>query len=412
MVNAVQVPARAAVRAVANDLQAAEAAKIAKVVAMVDALPNRGVADELIAPLRSRLQIMRVPRPLRFPRLLFLPLDGVIVPPMTWRRGSPAIPRSVLNCIAGIVQALLGAKAREVEAMAIDGLSTDHARVVALGRTLWPEAGQLLMHAAPPTDWTSSTGLQTGDFAVIARNVAAVLLCGVEIETLDETGGPVTPESQQLVSRMLTEAALHRPAGLPTLIAALLAAWPDCALLLTLAERLSGQKEMGALRQATDGAIDFALSTIETAPGLPENMLLAEQDLKRAVSLIEACDGRPAQTSERGQRIRELRKRYEQEARTRFASSLETDVVRRIDVAAGTDSAAVAQAEAGARDLRRFEVTARRVGAREHYDRELRKAADQMRPTPADSPRARIDKIRVVEIIAGPETAMAMLKAV
>src|SRR5580704_4191496 len=60
--------------------------QIAKVVAVVDALESRGAADEMIEPLRSRLPQLRLPRPLRFSRLLFMPLDVLIVPNPEWRR--------------------------------------------------------------------------------------------------------------------------------------------------------------------------------------------------------------------------------------------------------------------------------------------------------------------------------------
>ena len=63
---------------------------------MVDAMPNRGAADQLIAPLRARLAHLRPPRPLRFARLLFLPLDPLIVPAARWRAAQPAIPRTVI----------------------------------------------------------------------------------------------------------------------------------------------------------------------------------------------------------------------------------------------------------------------------------------------------------------------------
>jgi hypothetical protein len=43
-------------------------AQIARVVAMVDAMPERGSADALIAPLRPRLAALRPTRPLSFTR--------------------------------------------------------------------------------------------------------------------------------------------------------------------------------------------------------------------------------------------------------------------------------------------------------------------------------------------------------
>ena len=58
-------PSRLAeIRALNRHLVSAQDAKILKVVAMVDALPQRGEADNLIEPLRARLAQLRPGRPL------------------------------------------------------------------------------------------------------------------------------------------------------------------------------------------------------------------------------------------------------------------------------------------------------------------------------------------------------------
>ena len=72
-----------------HGLSTAPDMQIAKVVAVVDALEVRGAADEMIEPLRPRLPQLRLPRPLRFSRLLFMPLDVLIVSNPAWRRDAP-----------------------------------------------------------------------------------------------------------------------------------------------------------------------------------------------------------------------------------------------------------------------------------------------------------------------------------
>ena len=52
------------IRSLNRHLVSAQDVKILKVVAMVDALPARGDADSLIAPLRPRLAQLRPRRPL------------------------------------------------------------------------------------------------------------------------------------------------------------------------------------------------------------------------------------------------------------------------------------------------------------------------------------------------------------
>ena len=53
------------------NLTDASDAQIEQIVALVDSLPQRGVADDLIAPLRRRLARLRPHRPMSFMRLLF-----------------------------------------------------------------------------------------------------------------------------------------------------------------------------------------------------------------------------------------------------------------------------------------------------------------------------------------------------
>lgn len=89
----------AEIRALHRHLVSAQDTQILKVVAMVDALPQRGQADSLIAPLRSRLAQLRPSRPLGAMRLLFVPLDPVLTQPAQWRRGNLSIPRSVIPCL-------------------------------------------------------------------------------------------------------------------------------------------------------------------------------------------------------------------------------------------------------------------------------------------------------------------------
>jgi hypothetical protein len=67
--------------------------------------------------------------------------------------------------------------------------------------------------------------------------------------------------------------------------------------------------------------------------------------------------------------------------------------------------------EALARDVRRFEATARRIGGGDHFDKQLRQSGEALRPAAGDSARQRADKLRLVEILAGSEVAYGMLVA-
>ena len=76
---AAQSQSRAQIRSLQHDLLGARDQQILRVVDMVDKMPQRGDADDFIAPLRPRLAFLRPIRRLNFTRLLFQPLDSVIV---------------------------------------------------------------------------------------------------------------------------------------------------------------------------------------------------------------------------------------------------------------------------------------------------------------------------------------------
>ena len=165
----------AEIRALNRDLVAAQDAKILKVLEVVDRLPQRGPADALIAPLRSRLAQIRPRRPLGAVRLLFMPLDPVLVAGSKWKRGALAIPRTAIPSLARQVEALapgaLGAAEREVT-----GAFTDEPVVVRrVGVPLWSVAGPALAAAPPPADWLATTGLNEADHRAIRDAVALVL---------------------------------------------------------------------------------------------------------------------------------------------------------------------------------------------------------------------------------------------
>ena len=94
-----------AIREASRGLVEARDDQVAQIVAMVDAMPDRGAADHLIAPLRARLARTRPPRPLRFARLLFLPLDPLLASSV-WRGVAPPCMRQRPFGMAGPLHGL------------------------------------------------------------------------------------------------------------------------------------------------------------------------------------------------------------------------------------------------------------------------------------------------------------------
>jgi hypothetical protein len=95
-------------RILQRELLVADNEQIARVLAIVDNLAVRGEADNLIAPLRGRLAKLRPRRKLSLPRLLFMPLNPLLVDGPSWSAGSPPIPRTAILPLARQVQEGLG----------------------------------------------------------------------------------------------------------------------------------------------------------------------------------------------------------------------------------------------------------------------------------------------------------------
>lgn len=401
--------ARLAVREVASDLQQAEAIKLMQVVNFVDAMEARGIADAVIAPLRPRLARLRPPRPLRFARLLFHPMDPVIVPAPSWRRGDPSVPRSVIPAITAQVRAAMGEEAAAIDAM-IAGHNTAESQLVRqAGARLWPRAAAILANAAMPAGWTEATGLQEADHRALARQIAAALHCAPSVNEL--TDGPAAATPAQ-AGRMVGEIVQQQPQALPTIMALLLTQVPDPQTLMREAEAHVPPPQMTTVHAAAANAFDFLVTNASEAPPLASDLASAEIELRRVVELVEAHERRIGQTAARTAKVNELARKMREQARMRFDSALATQVMlpMRAATTAMTDSD-IATVEALARDVRRFEATARRIGGGDHFDKQLRQSGEALRPAAGDSARQRADKLRLVEILAGSEVAYGMLVA-
>ena len=121
-----------------QSLATAQDSQITRLVAMVDTLPDRGVIDDLVAPLRSRLAQLRPARPLRFIRLLFTPLDPLIVPAPRWRPDGPSLPRTALPALAAAAHDTMGEEAAQIDGMIADRTTRDLPAIARAGALLWP----------------------------------------------------------------------------------------------------------------------------------------------------------------------------------------------------------------------------------------------------------------------------------
>jgi hypothetical protein len=402
-----------AIRAVTRELAEARDLQILKVVAMVDAMPHRGAADQLIAPLRARLAQLRPPRPLRFARLLFLPLDPLIVNAARWRVGQPTVPRSAIPCIAAALATDLGTVGRKIATM-IEGRTTEDLEVVATaGAQLWGRAAEVLAKAGPPADW-EATGLTLQMHKPLVQRIGALLSQAERLHHwIADAAQGLTPPEAHSVQAMLEGAIRRDPDAQPMIIALLLARIPEVAPVLLRVATLIGQRGGVLMRHAGEQAADMLLDQLEVPGGTEAH--LGGQDLteagvtvRRLTSLLGALQGESL-SPDRRDRLVEIKERIKAGCQALFTERLATDLLDPLRACTlGTGPEAGWTLETAARGLRALETEARRAGGDKTYDVLLGQAAEVVREITINGGLERVGGLRLMEIVAGPEVALAV----
>ena len=369
-------------------------ALLAKVVAVVDALESRGVADDVIAPLRPRLAQLRPHRPLRFCRLLFMPLDPLIVPAPDWRPDHPTIPRSALQPIADTVREAMGSAAEPIDAMLSGCIADDDAAVASAGRILWPEAARILASAARAS-------------SALAPRVAILLGLTGKLRALFAEGDLGVAPRHEAVLPLVSAAAAQDSETLAMLLALVLAQMPDARPLLE--EIATGLRPPGdeTMRKAIEQALVVLADRLETRSGI-ETLVIGSSITEAAAHvrrIMELIGGLRLGTA--SARMRNMLQRLDTCCHLRFATALEAEVGTALQsLGAMPEAAAVAELEDIARGLRNLEMAARRIGSSETYGDLLRQAAALVEIGPLNL----ADRVRLVEILLGPDEALALLE--
>ncbi len=396
-----------AVRRIANTLAEARDEQLAQVVALVDAMQARGAADALIAPLRARLLRLRPARRPRFGRVLFTPLDPVIVPAASWQERTSTLPRTALEPIEQIVRAGLGSGTTAIERAVAAASGADPLAVARIGAQLWKPASDVLRQAAgnPPAVW-SAAGLPAAWFHPIRLAVMAVLAAANEIEAWSRRDQPHAPSPAELES-VLAAALPDGPAACGMLGAVLLSRLPHASADILLALSALGRPNSSPAPTPAHHAVDAALGQLDGAVGteigaapLPD----AAKAVERAALLLGGL-GRGAGPLRR-ERLESIRRALDAQSRDRFADALAQWLAEPAQASVGEAASLAPALEASARDLRRFETAARQLGGGASYDQALRRAAEQVCALPGSIALTRIDRLRLAEILVGPEFAL------
>ena len=383
-------------RAVRRRLAEAGDDQVLQVVRFVDNLADRGQADALLMPVRERLRVLRPARKVRFTRLLFNPLDPLIVKASAWRADSPMIPRNALTPLSDMVRAGFGDHMRTLEAE-IGAVTADDGPAIAhLGAALWPRAAGLIDASPMPPSWLAQ-GLPASAFLPLQRTVAFVLAMEaplVELET--RVGG------EQILEEYLGELlAAAQTRGVPCwggVLALLLQRFPNTQLPFRTA---IAKRTDRAGAQAAEAALGLATGWIETAAAMrgPPDLALAGAEIARQADLLDCLAAEPHL---RRQAI-DLRAALQAACAARFAAGLQTCIVARLTTA--PDAPAFEAIEQAARHLRRMETESRRLGGGPGYERQLRDVGDRIVAAPGLE---HFDRVRLIEILLGGSAALRL----
>lgn len=391
-------PSSRPVTEVQRKLHHAADQQLAQVLALVDAMPARGAADALIAPLRPRLAAIEPIRPMSLTRLLFRPLDAVIMAGPRWRPGMPAVPRTALPALGDAIVGQLGPMVKPVQAMIAGQDGRDQAVVAAAGAELWPAAAAIAAALTRPPDWAASTGLPDGCFVEIRTSIAAVLHQAVPLSLVPRDGADPAAAVKAIVGA--TQATY--PGGLGIVLAILLADGMSVGPGMVAASAVPGP----ALDQAVEQTLDRAqhlLSTVLPALGLA----VASTQAMHVASLLEAIDAPPARPALRAQALR-LRTLAEEACRSRLLQGLDQEFLPKLAAtAAAADDAGVAALEAVARGLRRLSLVARRLGPAAFNDKVMGSTAHGVCHADGSS-LSRMERLRLAEILVGTEAALRL----
>jgi hypothetical protein len=400
---------RPQLRSLQHDLLGARDQQILRVVAMVDQMPQRGVADDFIAPLRPRLAFLRPERRMNFTRLLFQPLDSMIVAPSGWRRGALSIPRSALQPLSAVVRTHLGDDAARIDRSLI-GMTTDHDEQIGrVGPELWVAGATALEGATVPEGWTDGSGLPEVDFAAVVSLVAPMLRRAAGIGALVQL--PPTDHAAQKrdIEELLLAAIADGPNAFAALVALLAARLPRSDYVFMVADDVAARRAEPELRLAVDRAIDATIDAIGTEIAQTQRIDQATGELRRVVVALEDLEAQCAQRVSRKARLAQLRQTIDSSSRQQFAAALDAQLLLPAQSIVEANDSQIIGLETAARDLRRFEAIARRLGSGEHYDRHLKGAAAALKPQPNEPVQTAVDRMRLIEILRGPEAAAAAM---
>jgi hypothetical protein len=409
-------------REVRRGVAEASDAQVLMVVRMVDALEERGATDAVLTPVRPRLRALHPPRPLRFARLLFMPVDPLIVAPSVWRPGTPFLPRNALIPLAQAVRAVMGqptAPTRlrdslgEIDALIANATTAERDRVRAAGALLWEGAAQAFrligggglgakLGADCAAVWAEA-GLPASELVVLAQCLAVIMEAALSLYDRDHRGIAL---AEHQLAELLARAESMGARPWCWMLSLLVIRLPEAGAALLTAGHANRRN-----RALADAAVESALAWVEAEAAEPVSVMSpdAANVLNRQVMLLDTLAGQTPDERQK-RRLASARARLAETSLQRYAACLQGHLcggLRALPQDQDGLAAGLAAMEATARMMRAFELEARRLGAAAQLDACVQQASATVLEAPGLS---RMDRARLTEIIAGSEAALRILQ--
>jgi|GEM_PF-1744302 len=401
-------------RALRSELLDADDSKIMRIAEVLDEAADPSLNQTILDPVRARLALLKPSRPLRFTRLLFIPLNPLIVPARDWRPEEATVPRTALTSISNTVRAGL-----ENERIPIDKVisvrKAGTTQMISLaGEVLWTPAAEILATAPPPVDW-AETGLHPSAYPPLARAIAAVLRRAPQLRCLVRDAEIGALESNaDILNDLLRDIGDESPEGCDMIARLILVQSPHMAPLLRRSvSSTQDLAEKAMLHQAVDRGVEHLLTDMENGTGFTEAIergALAHVggEVRRIAALLREI-GHDASAAKHRPRLKPIMERLDQACRARFADGIRDGLITPLALASTPlDGVDQTRLETTARNLRTLETAARLVGSPASYDALLQRAAETVCAAAADGTLSSVRTIRLVEILSGSEAAEAL----
>jgi hypothetical protein len=319
--------------------------------------------------------------------------------------------------ISRIVEAALGASGPTIDAMIADQ-HTDNIRVISeAGAILWPRAADILADTPVPPAWRDS-GLPDAAFQPLLKGLATVWRRASRLRLLFRDGqiGALKAD-QQAVDSIMADTPAESPLGCAMVARLILLQSPFAVRYLKLfASASANRDDKVILQKAVTRGIDESLRGMEQPAAFAETIGRANLDhvgeqVRTLTTLLNRIEEDGGALSSRS-RLGPIRDNLAKTCHARFDSAVQEDLLAPLAAAGAASLPAGDEAilEATARDLRTFETAARGLGGSDRYDALLATGTQAVQAARARGAVSRMAEIRLVEILAGPEAALRLLR--